>query len=77
MPIEGGTAGAAVLDLVEQGANLSTVNRTHEKAADLARKARAHLLKQNVRSKQRLDAISTPRMAKQCAFGQPYSYQTD
>ncbi len=58
----GGAARAAVFGLVEQGAEVYIVNRTHEKAAALARKAKAHVLKQNVLSKQRFDAIinSTP-----------------
>ena len=33
------------------------VNRTHEKAVALARKAKAHVLKQNALAKQRFDAI--------------------
>jgi len=58
----GGAARAAVFGLVEQGAEVYIVNRTHEKAVALARKAKAHVLKQNVLSKQRFDAIinSTP-----------------
>ncbi len=58
----GGAARAAVFGLVEQGAEVYIVNRTHEKAAALARKAKAHVLKQNVLSKQKFDAIinSTP-----------------
>jgi len=53
----GGAARAAVFGLVEQGAEVFIVNRTHEKAVALARKAKAHVLKQNVLSKQRFDAI--------------------
>jgi 3-dehydroquinate dehydratase / shikimate dehydrogenase len=53
----GGAARAAVFGLVEQGAEIYIVNRTHEKAVALARKAKAHVLKQNVLSKQRFDAI--------------------
>jgi len=53
----GGAARAAVFGLVEQGAEVYIVNRTHEKAVALARKAKAHVLKQNVLSKQRFDAI--------------------
>ena len=53
----GGAARAAVFGLVEQGADVTIVNRTHEKAAALARKAKAHVLKQNVLSKQKFDAI--------------------
>src|ERR1700733_5272734 len=53
----GGAARAAVFGLVEQGAEVFIVNRTHEKAVALARKAKAHVLKQNVLSKQRFDVI--------------------
>ena len=53
----GGAARAAVFGLVEQGAQVYVVNRTHEKAVALARKARAHVLKQNALAKQRFDAI--------------------
>ncbi len=41
----GGAARAAVFGLVEQGAEVFIVNRTHEKAVALARKAKAHVLK--------------------------------
>jgi len=53
----GGAARAAVFGLVEQGAEVYIVNRTHERAVTLARKAKAHVLKQNVLAKQRFDAI--------------------
>jgi 3-dehydroquinate dehydratase / shikimate dehydrogenase len=53
----GGAARAAVFGLVEQGAEVYIVNRTHEKAVALARKAKAHVLKQALLSKQRFDAI--------------------
>jgi 3-dehydroquinate dehydratase/shikimate dehydrogenase len=53
----GGAARAAVFGLVEQGAEVYIVNRTHEKAVALARKAKAHVLKQNALAKQRFDAI--------------------
>ncbi|MGO8756704.1 MAG: shikimate dehydrogenase [Terracidiphilus sp.] len=53
----GGAARAAVFGLVEQGAEVYIVNRTHEKAVALARKAKAHVLRQNLLSKQRFDAI--------------------
>ncbi|MFZ2022710.1 MAG: shikimate dehydrogenase [Terracidiphilus sp.] len=53
----GGAARAAVFGLVEQGSEVYIVNRTHEKAVALARKAKAHVLKQNVLAKQRFDAI--------------------
>ena len=53
----GGAARAAVFGLVEQGAEVTIVNRTHEKAVALARKAKAHVLKQNALAKNRFDAI--------------------
>jgi 3-dehydroquinate dehydratase/shikimate dehydrogenase len=53
----GGAARAAVFGLVEQGAEVFIVNRTHEKAAALARKAKAHVLGQSMLAKQRFDAI--------------------
>ena len=58
----GGAARAAVFGLVEQGADVYIVNRTHEKAAALARKAKAHVLGQSALAKNRFDVIinSTP-----------------
>jgi 3-dehydroquinate dehydratase / shikimate dehydrogenase len=53
----GGAARAAVFGLVEQGADVYIINRTHERAVSLARKAKAHVLRQNLLSKQRFDAI--------------------
>ncbi len=53
----GGAARAAVFGLVEQGAEVFIVNRTHEKAVALARKAKAHVLRQSLLSKTRFDAI--------------------
>jgi 3-dehydroquinate dehydratase/shikimate dehydrogenase len=53
----GGAARAAVFGLVEQGADVTIVNRTHEKAVALARKAKAHVLKQAALAKSRFDAI--------------------
>jgi 3-dehydroquinate dehydratase/shikimate dehydrogenase len=53
----GGAARAAVFGLVEQGADVFIVNRTHEKAAALARKAKAHVLGQSMLAKQRFDVI--------------------
>jgi 3-dehydroquinate dehydratase/shikimate dehydrogenase len=53
----GGAARAAVFGLAEQGSEVYVVNRTHEKAVALARKARAHVLKQAALAKQRFDAI--------------------
>ncbi|MGC9223573.1 MAG: shikimate dehydrogenase [Terracidiphilus sp.] len=53
----GGAARAAVFGLVERGAEVYVVNRTHEKAVALARKAKAHVLKQNALARQHFDAI--------------------
>ena len=53
----GGAARAAVFGLVEQGVEVYIVNRTHEKAVALARKAKAHVLRQSLLAKQRFDAI--------------------
>jgi 3-dehydroquinate dehydratase/shikimate dehydrogenase len=53
----GGAARAAVFGLVEQGAEVFIVNRTHETAVSLARKAKAKSLKQEVLAKNRFDAI--------------------
>jgi 3-dehydroquinate dehydratase/shikimate dehydrogenase len=53
----GGAARAAVFGLVEQGADVTIVNRTHEKAVALARKAKAHVLKQTALAKSRFNAI--------------------
>jgi len=53
----GGAARAAVFGLVENGSEVYIVNRTHEKAVALARKAKAHVLKQSTLAKQRFDAI--------------------
>jgi len=53
----GGAARAAVFGLVEQGSEVYIVNRTHEKAAALARKAKAHVLRQSALGKTRFDAI--------------------
>ncbi len=53
----GGAARAAVFGLVEQGAEVFIVNRTHEKAVALARKAKAHVLRQSLLAKNRFDAI--------------------
>jgi 3-dehydroquinate dehydratase/shikimate dehydrogenase len=58
----GGAARAAVFGLVEQGAEVFVVNRTHEKAVALARQAKAKSLKHEVFAKQRFDVLinSTP-----------------
>ncbi len=53
----GGAARAAVFGLVEQGADVYVVNRTHEKAVALARKAKAHVLRESLLAKARFDAI--------------------
>ena len=53
----GGAARAAVFGLVEQGAEVYIVNRTHQKAVALARKAKAHVLRQSLLAKTRFDAI--------------------
>ncbi|MDR3741728.1 MAG: shikimate dehydrogenase [Terracidiphilus sp.] len=58
----GGAARAAVFGLVEQGAEVFVVNRTHETAVKLARQAKAKSLKHEVLAKQQFDVIvnSTP-----------------
>jgi 3-dehydroquinate dehydratase/shikimate dehydrogenase len=53
----GGAARAAVFGLVEQGAEVFVVNRTHEKAVALARKAHAKSLKQELLVKNNFDAL--------------------
>ena len=53
----GGAAHAAVFGLVEQGAEVFIINRTHDRAASLARKAKAHVLRQAALGKTRFDAI--------------------
>lgn len=58
----GGAARAAVFGLVEQGAEVFIVNRTHEHAVALARAAKARSLKHELLAKNRFDALinSTP-----------------
>jgi 3-dehydroquinate dehydratase/shikimate dehydrogenase len=58
----GGAARAAVFALVDQGAEVFVVNRTHEKAVALARQAKAKSLKHELLAKQRFDVLinSTP-----------------
>jgi len=58
----GGAARAAVFGLVDAGAEVFVVNRTHENAVALAKAAKAKALKQNQLARQRFDAIvnSTP-----------------
>jgi 3-dehydroquinate dehydratase / shikimate dehydrogenase len=53
----GGAARAAVFGLVEQGAEVFVVNRTHDKAVSLARKAKAKSLKQDQLAKQKFDVL--------------------
>ena len=58
----GGAARAAVFGLVEQGAEVFIVNRTHENAVALARQAKAKSLKHEAFAKQHFDVLinSTP-----------------
>jgi len=58
----GGAARAAVFGLVDAGAEVFVINRTHENAVALARAAKAKALKQSQLARQRFDAIvnSTP-----------------
>jgi 3-dehydroquinate dehydratase/shikimate dehydrogenase len=58
----GGAARAAVFGLVDAGAEVFVINRTHESALALARAAKAKALKQDQLAKHRFDAIinSTP-----------------
>jgi len=53
----GGAARAAAFGLVEQGAEVFVINRTHEKAVALARKAHAKSLKQDQLAKNKFDAL--------------------
>ncbi len=53
----GGAARAAVFGLVEQGAEVLVVNRTHEHAVTLARQAKAKSLKRELLARQRFDVI--------------------
>jgi 3-dehydroquinate dehydratase/shikimate dehydrogenase len=58
----GGAARAAVFGLVEQGAEVFIVNRTHEHAVKLARQAKAKALRHELFAKARFDVLinSTP-----------------
>ncbi|MGO9435899.1 MAG: shikimate dehydrogenase [Terracidiphilus sp.] len=58
----GGAARAAIFALIDQGAEVFVINRTHEKAVALARQAKAKSLKHEVFAKQRFDVLinSTP-----------------
>jgi len=53
----GGAARSAVFGLVEQGAEVFIVNRTHETAVALARKAKAKSLKREQLAKNRFDVL--------------------
>jgi len=53
----GGAARAAVFGLVEQGAEVMVVNRTHEHAVALARQAKAKSLKHELLAKQHFDVL--------------------
>ncbi len=53
----GGAARAAVYGLVAAGAEVFVINRTHEKAAALARKAKAHTLKHDKLAKEPMDVL--------------------
>jgi len=53
----GGAARAAVFGLVEQGAEVFIVNRTHETAVALARKSKTKALKQDLLKKTRFDVL--------------------
>ncbi|MGZ4732911.1 MAG: shikimate dehydrogenase [Terriglobales bacterium] len=53
----GGAARAAVFGLVEQGAEVLVVNRTHEHAVTLARQAKAKSLKHELLAKQHFDVL--------------------
>jgi 3-dehydroquinate dehydratase/shikimate dehydrogenase len=58
----GGAARAAVFGLVDQGAEVFIVNRTHENAVKLARQAKAKALKHELFAKSKFDVLinSTP-----------------
>jgi len=58
----GGAARAAVFGLVDQGAEVFIVNRTHEKAVALAREAKVKALKHELFARQHFDVLlnSTP-----------------
>jgi 3-dehydroquinate dehydratase / shikimate dehydrogenase len=53
----GGAARAAVFGLVEQGAEVFIVNRTHQSAVALARKAKAKALKRELFAKAKFDVL--------------------
>jgi 3-dehydroquinate dehydratase/shikimate dehydrogenase len=53
----GGAARAAVFGLVEQGAEVLVINRTHEHAVTLARQAKAKSMKHELLAKQKFDVM--------------------
>ncbi len=53
----GGAARAAIFGLVEQGAEVFVINRTHDKAVTLARQAKAKSLKHEAFAKQHFDVL--------------------
>jgi len=53
----GGAARAAVFGLVEQGAEVFIINRTHETAVALARKAKAKALRRDLLAKNQFDVL--------------------
>jgi len=53
----GGAARAAVFGLVEEGAEVLVINRTHEHAVTLARQSKAKSLKHELLAKQRFDVL--------------------
>jgi 3-dehydroquinate dehydratase/shikimate dehydrogenase len=53
----GGAARAAVFGLVEQGAEVFIVNRTHQSAVALARKAKAKAMKRELFAKSKFDVL--------------------
>jgi len=73
----GGAARAAVFGLVEQGAEVFIVNRTHERAVSLARKAKAHVLKQSALAKSRFDVIINTTPCGMTGIKQPLPIKED
>lgn len=69
----GGAARAAVFALVDQGAEVYVVNRTHESAVALARKAKAKSLKHEAFAKQHFDVLinATPCGMKESKAAMP------
>ncbi|MGB6191539.1 MAG: shikimate dehydrogenase [Terracidiphilus sp.] len=67
----GGAARAAVFGLVEQGAEVFIVNRTHEHAVSLARQAKARSLKHEAFAKQHFDVLINATPCGMKGFKQP------